>query len=205
MSALRNVLNNYVFAPDRYLDKDGYPARGNTFRRIFSAPENKAGALTAGLLACFFATASDEKMFSVALTSGIVFGLAKTVKFIHRDNMPAKCAYYFDTTDRSVLTPSPRTAPPVEVLSSLLHRKSELAQKVAGDLLVTGSIGGGIYLMTDNAPFTGMLTATFASARVAGTLSKAWYTNQYLDGVWDILTDLPTENTKKTGPSAPAL
>lgn len=197
MSNPNDYMNNFLVSA-RYLDSEGRAAHGGLLTKIFSSPETKAGAVTAALSSCFAATAGNGEMVQLATISGVCFLLAQAIKPLHENPAPEKHLYYFDTAPDEK-----KGVPSITILSQLMRNKNNMVKRIMGGAVLNSLCGAGLYLITGNAPFSAMVTGNFAVAGTVGVLTKAWRTDQVLDGGWNALSALPPKDTNAPPPSLP--
>lgn len=180
VSLLHDFLNETLFAPTRHIDNDGTPARGTLPYKILQTPKTKAGLLSATLVSCFFATASNEDMTKASLAALALFFTTQSALVAKQIYLPQTRKYYFDTKPDK-----PSDKIPVTILSDILTNRETLRRRLIEQTLITGAGGGAFYALTGNLPMTCLLTANFMSANLTGTYAKAWYANEVVTRSWN--------------------
>ncbi len=188
----RQLLNNYLFAPARYLDNVGHVAHGGTLKKTFAAAETKAGMLTAACFVAAFTLAGDDKSKNDTLkTAGIYLAAQALVTRIRSTSQGGR--YYFDTQPDT-----PPTMPKASILLDLNKSITKAPSKIASDVVFWGALGGGsIVLLGSNVTQVSTYAAVACVAEVTNTLSKAWCANEALEGNWAVLESKPPKEPKK--------
>jgi len=89
MSKTRKILDQYFFAPDRYLDYDGDILHAGAVKKFISRPAVKASSLVSVALAVTFAAANDKNFAAtiLAVTMGSLGGITFS-RSLRKDKTP---------------------------------------------------------------------------------------------------------------------
>lgn len=195
MNQHEKLLNDYLFAPARYLDKNGHAVDSNRLHKFVSAPETKAGIFFSATTAFALAAIGAGPFSFTPLIAGAVYTTLNIVDppdiFNPVKNVPD---YYFDTAPEESL---PIGDP--DVLLDLLYKRDSLKIRLlasTSSLAIAGPILYGIYHLvgmdpTSNLKMTSLAVAVSAAVNFTSRIATAWRAAQALDGNWNILTQKP--------------
>ncbi len=188
MSATRKLMNDWLFAPDRYLNKSGEKLHGNRISQVLSRPDAKATMLASIVAAFGFAAASDDSAAQESIILGTSLLIAMTIP---RPKIGK--TYYFDTQPTQEIP-----LPDNDIKRELAFHASPyyLAFKTGAEITYGTVAGGIVYAVTKDASMAGTAGFILSSAYVTEGYSKYWRANEVLDGNWNVTTIKPEKEEK---------
>lgn len=178
MSKTSKILDQYLFAPARYLDYHGNIVDAGRVQNFISRPSTKIGALAGVVLAVAFAAANDKDFATNALSSaaGVITGLT-LANGILRKPLPI----YFDTTPDKKEPLHPTLEILFENRQKFVPREAVTAVPIGVGAVVGTAYMLGIADTKDIALFSGVYVATSGT----NSLSEWWRVTQALNGEWN--------------------
>ncbi len=192
MKKLNKFLDQYLFAPARYLKADGDLVHAGTIKNFVSLPETKVAALTAAFIAVA-ATAADQK--DKAFTAGAALGGTFIADAFFRSLRRPNNRYFFDT-DPIQKQPIPK--PAIEFILTI-EKQAALQRALSSSFYRCAGAAMPITVMDTSLGTTATLCAIMASSTITAEVAKGWRAKQALDGNWNVITHKP-ERVEQTAP-----
>ncbi|HEU4839506.1 MAG TPA: hypothetical protein VFS88_08870 [Micavibrio sp.] len=188
MSKVSKILDQYLFAPGRYLDVNGDIVGAGAGKNILSRPETKITALAGISLAIAFAAADQKDLAQFTLSTAAAFTYASLASNHLKKSHPI----YFDTAPEKK-EPLP---PAVEIYLRQRQEALPVIIPIAAPLLPS-VFGGAFYAMGMDAKYAAVFTA-LGTASLAGSYTADWWrTTRTLNGAWNATTVKPKPEPEK--------
>lgn len=180
MSKLDSLLDTWLFATSRYVDKDGAPA---SFTGGFLSPQTII--IAGGTLSMAFGFAAAGNVTNV-INAFVMGGLMITGHKIGGrigERVFGRSDYYFDSKPEKTVC----------IFNEAVKQKLEDTRKnVVGRALTNGVVGAclngaAVYLTTGNLATAGIIATLSAGNNMINNVAKWWGAKQALEGNWNVL------------------
>ncbi|PZO88737.1 MAG: hypothetical protein DI626_01090 [Micavibrio aeruginosavorus] len=188
MNKLRKTLDQYLFAPSRFLTAGGEPVDAGPLKKLFLRPETKISAFAGVMAVATLGLSAEEKnlpaataIAATALITSRTFGSRKT-----------NTAYYFDTAPiRKHEIPSPA----IEFILKL--EKDHFAPRALTSAFLSCAPGIFVFAISQSPTLTATFCTVAATHGFMEETAKYWRAAQALDGNWNVITKKPQAAPQK--------
>jgi len=182
MSIASKFLDDYLFAPNRYLNEKGDGVRVDGVRNFFNDPAVKIASIAGIIIAFNIASSEDQNNLDLILQTTTLAAIACHVV---KKRIPSEEPYYLDTKPKEH---KPLTDPALR--SALEKDKDALYLGGAISVLSLGPIYFA-FAHTQDPVITGTAFSTVASYLFTDYAAQSWRAQKALSGEWNVSLQPP--------------
>jgi len=183
MSKTSKLLDQYLFAPDRYLDYHGNIVDAGRVKNFISQPSTKIAVFVGVALATGLAATDNKNLAQIFLIAAGAVSISMGTSYVFNSG---NSNIYFDTNPDKKIPLDPA----LEVLFA--NKKNTLPLSTATSIPVAMGISSGILYVLGINTTTIAISASLSSAyMIVNGTSEWWRVSQALNGEWNASIERP--------------